>query len=64
MGASSRSAAAAAVAAAADDDSTPNNDACMCSEVTCDKNSGVSVSSLAEVTCARLKRTYSAPSEV
>jgi hypothetical protein len=50
MGASSRSAAAAAAAVVADDTSTPSNETCMCSEVTCDKNSGVRVSSLADVT--------------
>jgi hypothetical protein len=48
-------------AAAADDDDeerNPNNESCICSAVTCDRNSGVSVSSLADVTCARLERTY------
>ncbi len=54
IGASSKSAAAAAAAADDDDDdddgTKPSKEACIRSEVTCAKYSGVSVSSLAVVT--------------
>ena len=61
--ASTMSAEVAAAAVAAVDDNCdacePNKDAFMCSAVTCERNSGVSVSSLAGVTIARLERTLS-----